>query len=363
MRSLLWLTLASLAWPSWALTVEVVGQAPMQGAPSYIREQAYQNALQQAVLQSGVQVSSTQLMSQGVITQDELSVRASGQVSQAKVLWESQANGLYQVAVEAEVEPNAMCPKRTQHYRKTITVAPFRMAKPAQASLGYLQNIEYELPHVLTNSLNNRGLVHAFDNNSKPNAQYVLSGVVRDLSTLEESVGRPSWRERVGMNNKVQRQFVLDVQLQDGLSGAVIFQRSYSTQGVWQAHPAAQIGFATPEFWHTDYGQQVRALMGQVLDDVNETLRCQPFMARIIKAEANRLYIEAGAGTGLRPGDKLKVFRTGTFYNLDFQPRTELTNMATEAVVKQVQPQFVVAELNTSAGYLAIQRDDMVVAF
>jgi hypothetical protein len=37
--------------------------------------------------------------------------------------------------------------------------------------------------------------------------------------------------------------------------------------------------------------------------------------------------------------------------------------MAAEAVVKQVQPQFVIAELGGPAERLAIQRDDMVIAW
>ena len=37
------------------------------------------------------------------------------------------------------------------------------------------------------------------------------------------------------------------------------------------------------------------------------------------------------------------MYRTGTF-NLDLE-RTELTGTATEVVVKQVQPQFIIAEM------------------
>lgn len=391
MRGLILLLSTLLALPAAALTVEVVGSAPLDGQLSYVREQAMKNALQQAALQTGVQVSSTQLMSHGVITEDEVSVRGQGQVSNVRVLWEDQVDGLYQVAIQAEVHSAAMCASSQQQYRKNVAITGFKLAKPMQASLGYLQNIEQDLPRVLTNSLNNRGLVHALDASStgiyqqpryapaafnnhrhltssatlatEMGVQYVVSGVVRDLSVLEKNPGQPSWRQRLGMQTEAPRQFVLDVLVHDGLSGALLYQRSYSAMGNWPTHTAAQIGFATPEFWSTDYGQGVRGLLGQVIDDVNEMLRCQPFMARIIKTEKNRLYIEAGAGVGIRPGDKFQVYRTGTFYNLDLEPRTELTDMATEVVVKQVQPQFIVAEMQQSAASLAIQRDDMVIAF
>lgn len=386
------LILAVLALPVAALTVEVVGSAPVDGALSYVREQAMKDALQQASLKSSVQVSSTQLMTQGELVQDDVQLSTAGQVSNVQVLWEDQLDGVYQVAIKAEVASAAMCPASQQQYLKTVAVSGFKLAKPMQANLGYLQNIEHDLPRVLANSLNNRGLVHALDaasvgiyqqpryapaafNNQRHltssatlaaelGAQYVLSGVVRDLSVLENNPGKPSLRQRLGMSTKAPRQFVLDVMVHDGLSGALLFQRSYSTMGTWPTHTAANIGFATPEFWQTNYGQETKELLTKVLDDVNEMLRCQPFMARIIKTDANRLYIEAGAGVGIRPGDKFQVFRTGTFYNLDLEPRTELTNMATEVVVKQVQPQFIVAEMQQgSAAHLAIQRDDMVIAW
>lgn len=86
-------------------------------------------------------------------------------------------------------------------------------------------------------------------------------------------------------------------------------------------------------------------------------------MARIVAARGKRIHIEASGGTGIRPGDKFQVYRTGTFYNLDLEPRTELTDMATEVVIKQVQPQFVVAEMTSDAASLAIQRDDLVIAW
>ena len=76
-----------------------------------------------------------------------------------------------------------------------------------------------------------------------------------------------------------------------------------------------------------------------------------------------RLHIEALAGAGIRPGDTFRVYRTGTFYNLDLEPRTEIKDTDLQAVVKQVQPQFIVADLDYSAQQLAIQRNDIVIAW
>lgn len=398
MRILMLLTSLLLTLQSYAITVEVTGTAPLTGAVSYAREQALDDAMRQASLRAGAQVSSTQLMNKGVIEQDDVQVRSQSQLKNVEVLWEDQRDGLYEVAIRADVTPEAMCPASTQRYRKAVAVAGFGLARPVQATLGNLQNIEQDLPRVLVNTLNDRGAVHALDATrislfqdprrapsaetaqqrlttsvalaTQLGAQYVVSGVVRDLAMADEAArrevsnNRSPWLSLVGLDTvSHNRQFVVDVFVHDGLSGAMLFQRSYSTSGDWTRAANEKTGFATPRFWKTNYGQEVRELLVSVVDDVDEVLRCQPFMARIVQARGNRLHIEASAGAGIRPGDKFQVYRTGTFFNLDLEPRTELSDMATEVVVKQVQPQFVVAEMSLSAEHLAIQRDDMVIAW
>lgn len=380
-----------------ALTVEVVGQAPVDGALSHARQQALEDAMQQASLRAGAQVSSTQLMEQGVVKQDDVQLRSQAELKNVEVLWEDQQHGLYQVAIRADVSAGVMCPNSSQRYRKAIAVTGFGLAQPMQATLGRLENIEQDLPRVLVNTLNDRGATHALDATrtslfrdprrapsaetpqqrlttsvslaTQLGAQYVVSGVVRDLAmqgeTRNSTPGQGErWLSLLGLEgDDHERQFVLDVFVHDGLSGAMLFQRSYATQGEWDVARQQRVGFASPRFWKTGYGQQVRGLLTSVVDDLDEVLRCQPFMARVVKARGNRLHIEASAGAGIRPGDKFQVYRTGTFYNLDLEPRTELSDMATEVVVKQVQPQFVIAEMQYTAEHLAIQRDDMVIAW
>lgn len=393
------LLLSLVSLQAMAITVEVTGTAPLTGSVSFAREQALDDAMRQASLRAGAQVSSTQLMSKGVVEQDDVQVRTRSELKNVEVLWEDQRNGLYEVAIRADVKPEAMCPASTQRFRKAVAVTGFGLANPVQASVGQLQNIEQDLPRVLVNTLNDRGALHALDATrtslyqdprrapsaetaqqrlttsvalaTELGAQYVISGVVRDLAMIGEAQDdirtAPSearWLSLVGYNEASRdRRFVLDVYVHDGLSGAMLFQRSYATEGDWNRKRTEKTGFASPQFWASGYGQQVRDLLVGVVDDVDEVLRCQPFMARIVKASGNRLHIEASAGTGIRPGDKFQVYRTGTFYNLDLEPRTELNDMSTEVVVKQVQPQFVVAEMKLGAEHLAIQRDDLVIAW
>ena len=371
--------------------VEVTGRALMEGAPSEARNQAFEDALHQASLQVNAYVRGSQTMHMGMITQDEVSIQTRAEVGDVQVLWEDVVDGYYEIAIRAQVEKTAACSASGNNYRKAVAVAGFGLAKPQQATYGRLDNIEQGLPRWLVSAFNAQGSIHALDAtkislfndprrapsvesaqqrlttsvalSTQLGAQYVVSGVVRDLALHQQKKSGFGLKRLMGKTDAPVRDFVIDIFVHDGLSGAMLFQQTYYTQGKWEANNTSKVGFATPDFWAMDYGRRVEGLLYSAAADVSNTLTCQPFMARIVKARGNRLHIEASAGAGVRPGDKFTVYRTGTFYNLDLEPRTELTDMVVEAVVKQVQPQFIIADLDQSAEVLAIQRDDMVIAW
>ncbi len=385
-------------WISFAqgFVVEVEGQAPITGAVNHARHQALEDAMRQASLRAEAHVVSTQLMSKGAIKQDEVSLKSQAKVKNVEVLWEDTQSGIYHVAIRADVKPVQMCQSQGNNLRKAVAVTGFGLVSPKQTSLGQLQNIEQDLSRVFINTLNDSGQMHALDAShiglyAKPayapssqnqqqhlttsmtlaqnlGAQYIVSGIVRGLDTLssveDKAVADDSWLSLVGLAGEpAQRQFAIDVFVHDGFSGALIFSNSYSTQGKWNLDRMANVRFASPAFWQSHYGGAVKDLLSGAIDDVAMSLRCQPFMAKIIKTEGKRLHIEALAGAGIRPGDKFSIYRSGTFYNLDLEPRIELTSTDMKATVKQVQPQFIVADLTMSAQQLSIQRDDIVIAW
>ena len=117
-----------------AESVEVVGQAAIDGAPSEARERALKDALRQASLKGNSRVSGMQLMQHGELVQDEVEVTTLSNVRDVQVLWEDSADGIYQVGLSAEVSPQSMCPVHNQNYRKAIAIAGFGLARPQQAT-------------------------------------------------------------------------------------------------------------------------------------------------------------------------------------------------------------------------------------
>ena len=386
-----------IGWASLAeaFVVEVQGQAPIAGSINHARQQALEDAMRQASLRAEAHVVSTQLMSKGLITQDDIELKSQANIKDVEVLWEGAEQGIYNVTIRADVKPMQMC-QQSNSLRKAVAVTGFGLVSAKQTSLGQLQNIEQDLARVFINTFNDSGQMHALDAShiglySNPKfapsvqnqqrhlttsmalaqnlgAQYIVSGIVRGLDTLSTAADRveqdESWLSLVGLTDEpTERQFVVDVFVHDGFSGALIFSNTYATQGKWNLDRMANVRFASPAFWRSNYGHAVKDLLAGAIDDVSMSLRCQPFMAKIIRTEGKRLHIEALAGAGIRPGDKFSIYRSGTFYNLDLEPRIELTNTDMKATVSQVQPQFIVAELSMSAQQLSIQRDDIVIAW
>ncbi|MBL4798883.1 MAG: flagella assembly protein FlgT [Oleispira sp.] len=378
-----------------AFVVEVQGEAPIIGSVNYARQQALEDAMRQASLRAEAHVVSTQLMTKGVMQQDDIQLKSQANVKNVEVLWEGAEEGIYSVTIRADVKPIQMC-QRGNSLRKAVAVTGFGLVSPKQSSLGQLQNIEQDLARVFINTLNDSGQIHALDAShiglyenpafapsvqnqqrhlttsialaQNLGAQYIVSGIVRGLDTLSTVANNvepeESWLSLVGFTDEpTDRQFAVDVFVHDGFSGALIFSNSYATQGKWNLDRLANVRFASPAFWKSDYGHAVKDLLVGAIDDVSMSLRCQPFMAKIIKTEGKRLHIEALAGAGIRPGDTFSIYRSGTFYNLDLEPRIELTSTDMKATVKQVQPQFIVAELTMSAQQLSIQRNDIVIAW
>ena len=197
-------------------------------------------------------------------------------------------------------------------------------------------------------------------------AQFVVSGVIRDLGFEDEAaLGTSYWArlKRLGQQSNTNRRFVVDVFVHDGFSGAIIWQKNYALSEEWTTDPGKKIGFGSAEFWQDDYGVAVGGMINEMAAMIDDQLRCQPFMTRISRVEGKTIHFLSGASSGVRPGDKLALYRTLNFYDADLLQGVELTNVKTTLTVSQVHPSFASGKVLVDPGRLNIQIDDLLVAW
>ena len=225
--------------------------------------------------------------------------------------------------------------------------------------------IHTDLINAPTQLLDDGTLTNVQRNAEQSNMQFIVSGVIRDIRQRNPQGGREPLLvtdlfHRLDPNHERNpRAFIMDVYLHDALSGGLIWQKRYMTAGIWNARENIT-GFATDAFWRQDYGDKVRREMRQVVTDLNDRLRCEPFTARITQTDQNRIWINAGSLAGLDNGDRLNVLRRQTHYNNMNEGYPEFVPTQVSVTLDRVEPTFSSGTLNTQASHVNIQRDDLV---
>jgi len=391
----LWLVL--VAAPVAAVWVEGVGEAVIaDGDTEKAREQARNAALRNAALQYEVHVASSDTVSNGVLTDTRLTVVSSANVHEIRNEHSSRHGQRMRVSLEARLS-NSPAPdcggKGRSEYSKRVGIAGFHVINPDQGGIGRLEGLERAVPEriaaELAESRNLRAysathlklfedgrnaptrlehrnrLTNALELADEMNVQFVVSGVVRDFGVEEpDTWGSSVWRSMrrgLGTLNR-ERRFVLDLFIHDGLSGAPILQQRFTTSGTWDRGPGDRTGFATAAFDNTPYGEKVNQLLAQVAKQVDDGVACQPFMAKVERVDNHNVRIGAGASSGIRPGDTLRLYRRERFLELP-NHMPELHDSHTEVKIRQVHPDFSSGEMPVQGGRVNIQRGDMVIAW
>lgn len=382
--------------PAQAEWVEVTGQALIvNGDKAAARKVARKDALELAAQQVNTSVSGRQRLVQGLLTEDRLDVRTRARARKVEVLDEKEFNQRLSLKIRADMVSLPVCPgDHENNYRKRVAVTGFALQRPEQAAYGRLENVQRDMAGLFNRILTEKGdqlmfessqyglytelanaptaeteirtLTKAVELAKEMGSQFVLSGIVRDLGLVDDQTYNTSvWgRFKRAVNaTDTRRRFAFEVFIHDGFSGALVFQQHYEVIDRWEFDLEEVVGFATPKFWNSDYGQSVQSLMDVVMDEVNDTLSCQPFMARITRIDGNTVNINMGSRTGLRPGDQLAVYRTYQYYDSNLLQGTELSNVKSVATVTQVHPTFTTAELKVDGARLNIQTDDLLVAW
>ncbi|MBV0932490.1 flagellar assembly protein T N-terminal domain-containing protein [Marinobacterium weihaiense] len=382
-----------------AITVEAIGQAPYSRQdPGLSRQQALQRAMEQASIQAASWLSGTRQARNGMLDIDTVRLRSMGKVSNVRVIDEKVQGGQISLTILADVDVGAEChdSRRETAYRKSLAFTHFPLEQPADANDGALHEIQQGMATLLAYQLRQSSTFNALDaghlniigtptqapvrllpegtlttllhDSEQHRVQYLVSGVIRSLAAhhapgpQQPNVLVDLYRQHAPEHGYHQRDFVLDLFIHDAFTGSLVHQQRYHMTADWNADSHDKVGFGTPRFWQQPFGQQLRAVIRTVSNDIQQQLICEPFTARITRTRDKTVWIGAGSLDGLKTGDRLSVYRRLTHYDSQMRPEYELINTEHSLTLTRVQPTQARGTLDAASETLNIQQDDIVIA-
>ena len=292
-------------------------------------------------------------------------------------------------ASEEAFATNLRCPgDSAPRYRKRVSVAGFALETRTQALMGNLFNAEHEMPAMLYQNLLSSGRVQPYfvperqmyaslesaptfsrsDNrlekfsalSREMGVQFVVSGVIRSVAVADEDTWGTSMLDTIRRTIRERdrtRHFEVDVVVHDGFTGQVVFEKRYVASGDWTAGLTEKVGFGTPEFAATPYGQEVEYLISGISRDIADTLDCQPLLVKITEADGRRLVLDAGVKSGLKRGDSLRVLRSSTS-QVRRGATPDLRDTGVDVVLSHVTLDSVSGSIDREVGMLNIRAGD-----
>nr|WP_241264216.1 flagellar assembly protein T N-terminal domain-containing protein [Bowmanella dokdonensis] len=317
-----------LTGTSQATWFEASGQAVVvNGDQQQARQMATQEAIKQALLFAGARVSSVQRLANGLLQDDRLEIRASGEVDRVELLHETYQDDIVTVSIRADIFPQgSQCPASS--YQKTITTAWYPIRNKRQATMGQIFDLGKALPQKLRQEFelaSRHAQVQSVQNfYQRPNedrvaqamgmvrrggGQLVLIGEITDLSDVEDKGSMLTfWKEPV-----TNRSFGLEVHLFNGMTGELLMHEQLLTSAPWQFDRHASIDPHSLAFWQSSYGLAIQNQLQELAQRIDEEIACLPAYGRVLQSGFEQLTIDMGSQQGISQGDRLRVFKLKQF--------------------------------------------------
>lgn len=306
--------------------VESHGQATIiNGDKERARQQAVAEALRQALLFSGASIQSVQTLTNGLLSNDELQVRASGEVRSLDLVDEVWSDDRVNIRLRADIfARQKQC--HSAHLVKNVVTTYFPIMHRQQAIDGQIFDLSKSVPQQLAWLLSEEK--HAvqigqivpqltyWDDQSprvqtealarQHGAQFVLAAKIVDVGIVHP----PTKTFRLLPADPPQRQFGIDVSVIDAVNGATLINQRYQTQAAWEFDKYSSVDVNSQSFWQSAYGRASEKLLRQMVDDLASTLSCYPLSGRIIESTQEFMMISLGQAQGVKVGDEMSLYRT-----------------------------------------------------
>ena len=325
----------SFSSPLIAAFITSEGQAPIRHNDlSTARYLATLDAMSQASLENGAEITSDTIMNNLAIRSDTVRIRTQGKISKVHMLQEWQEEDIYHVRISAESNdlpqrcnsPNALV------HQKKIGVTQFTNLALQQSS--DLRGAEKGLSRMASRAIQKAPKLtavdlsdYAIEGNSpaeqreqvqhlarQMGVQFILSGRLlaasRDqMGDLAESGMMKDLSSLIGIaQEKFQnRHLEIETTLYDGESGETVLTQQDGVTLFGETYVGRNNGVGSHSFLQTKTGQGFQQLIEQQRNLLVSELSCAPMSTSIIAIDGNRITLPVGHSADLHRGDRLVV--------------------------------------------------------
>ena len=347
------------------------------------RATAMENALKRALLVAGASVSSVQQVINGVLTQDQISIRASGTVNSFELLEETYNGNLLTVRIRADIFPQEkQC--FSEDYRKSILLTRSQILYREQASIGQIYNLDSQLITKIGNKINKKGhyldaklliknkhnfsrlyqgmqhekikhLVMALANHT--DTQFIMFTEIQDLSLTD----RTNNRLKFWKLDTFERHFNINLYIYDGANGELVFDKQYEQTAPWTYKKRAKVDTRSKNFWKGEYGTAITHTVDTLITDIDENMMCQSTRGKIVQVNGDSIIFNLGENHGVKVGDEFSLMHHKNFISDTGKTYAGLNVSSYKVKVTSTSKESAVATTTDNSLLGNIQINDIVV--
>ncbi|WDE04008.1 flagellar assembly protein T N-terminal domain-containing protein [Thalassomonas viridans] len=384
-----WLVIVVLAVLSFSASsqwYETQGQAfILNNDKAAARTQAMENALKKALLVAGASVSSVQQVVNGLLLQDELSIRASGSVNSIEIVDETHSGDQVNITIRADIFPQEkQC--FSADFKKSLLLTKSNLLHREQANIGEIYGLDAMLMKLLSKKLKadsqyistklalknktnfsrlNRSLAYeeikalSMSLADLTDSQYILFTEIADLSFANENNNQwQFWQENI-----YDRHLGLSFYLYNGINGEMILEKQYQRKAPWTFGRRQSVDLTGGDFWQSSYGRMTEQTLNEFIRLLDENMMCEPTRGKIVKVSGNELIFNLGSQHGVKIGDEFSLLHLNNFEANNGKQYAGFNVSSYKVKVTQVNRQS--AHASTTDEHLLgnIQVDDLVVRY
>lgn len=349
------------------------------------RTKAIENALKKALLVSGASVSSVQQVVNGLLTKDQINIRASGSVNSIELVDEVHSNNLITVTIRADIfAQDKKC--FAVNFKKSLLITRSHLSHREQANIGEIYLIDKAIMRELGTQLNQQSVftkTSTILNNKtdfsrlndslqsykiaqltqslseSTDSQYIMFSEITNISFDEQATNNwLFWQQGI-----YPRNFAINFYLYNGLNGELVWQENYQNTAPWTFTKRIKVDVYGNAFWQSDYGVMVNNIIDKVIKDIDENIMCEPSRGKIIQVQGNQITINLGRDHGLKMGDEFSLLHLTHFTNNSGKSYAGFNVSPYKVKVTKLTRQTATATTPDGSLFGNIQIDDLAVRY